>query len=218
MKNLYCIAGLGADKDVFQYLDLSFIKPVFVEWLPPLENETLQHYAMRLKEKYIHDAEPVIFGLSLGGMIAVEIAKSIPSAKAIIISSAKTTYEIPFYWKAFKYVPVYKILPEWSLRQISIVRHFFLGARKPAAKNYVKQVAEHADAKFYRWAVGGILTWENKTVPSNIIHIHGTNDKLLPYKFVKADIPVNSGGHLMIIENAEEISRLIKRLLLENAA
>jgi len=218
MKNLYCIAGLGADKNVFQFLDLSFIRPVYVDWLPPFENEPLQNYAMRIKEKYIHDPEPLIFGLSLGGMIAVEIAKSIPSAKAIIISSAKTKNEIPFYWKAFKYLPVYKVLPEWLLKQNMAIRSYFLGAKKQAAKNYVKHVAEHGDLKFYRWAVGGILTWQNKTVPSNIIHIHGTKDKLLPHKLLKADILVNSGGHLMIMENAEEISKLIKELLSDKAA
>jgi hypothetical protein len=35
----------------------------------------------------------------------------------------------------------------------------------------------------------------------------------LPYKFLKADIPVNNGGHLMVIENAEEISALIKNII-----
>jgi esterase/lipase len=205
---------LGADENVFQYLDLSFVKPVYIDWLSPLENETLQQYAMRIKEKYIHDSNPLIFGLSLGGMIAVEIAKSVPSAQAIIISSAKTKNEIPFYWKAFKYMPVYKVLPEWSVKQNSGIRNFFIGAKKQTAKNYIKRVGKHSDIKFYRWAIGGILTWQNETVPSNIIHIHGTNDKLLPYKFVKADMPVNNGGHLMIIENAEEISALIKNIIM----
>ena len=218
MKTLYCITGLGADEKVFKYLDLSFVNPVFIDWLTPLSNETLQSYATRIKEKYIHESNPLIFGLSLGGMIAVEIAKSIPSAKVIIISSAKTKNEIPFYWKAFKYLPVYKVLPEWLLKQNMAIRSYFLGAKKQAAKNYVKHVAEHGDLKFYRWAVGGILTWQNKTVPSNIIHIHGTKDKLLPHKLLKADILVNSGGHLMIMENAEEISKLIKELLSDKAA
>ncbi|HYJ64839.1 MAG TPA: alpha/beta hydrolase [Parafilimonas sp.] len=213
MKTLYCITGLGADEKVFKYLDLSFVNPVFIDWLTPLSNETLQSYATRIKEKYIHESNPLIFGLSLGGMIAVEIAKSIPSAKVIIISSAKTKNEIPFYWKAFKYMPIYKVLPEWSVRKNLKIRHYFIGAKKQAAKDYIKHVARRGDIKFYRWAIENIITWENETVPSNIIHIHGTNDKLLPYKFLKADIPVNNGGHLMVIENAEEISALIKNII-----
>ncbi|HEY2726092.1 MAG TPA: alpha/beta hydrolase [Parafilimonas sp.] len=214
MKKLYCITGLGADENVFKHLDLSFVKPVFINWLSPLRNETLHDYAMRIKEKYIHEENPLIFGLSLGGMIAVEIAKSSPSAKVIIISSAKTKKEIPFYWKAFKYMPLYKILPEWSVKQNSLVRNYFIGAKNNAAKHYIKHVAKHSDIKFYRWAIENIITWKNETVPSNIIHIHGTNDKLLPYKFLKADIPVNNGGPLMVIENAEEISALMKNIIL----
>ena len=213
MKTLYCITGLGADEKVFKHLDLSFVNPVFINWLSPLENETLHDYAMRIKEEYIHESNPLIFGLSLGGMIAVEIAKSIPSAKVIIISSAKTKNEIPFYWKAFKYMPVYKILPEWSVKQNSLVRNYFVGAKQQAAKNYINHVSRHSDIKFYRWAIENIITWENETVPSNITHIHGTNDKLLPYKFLKADISINKGGHLMVIENAEEISALIKNII-----
>jgi pimeloyl-ACP methyl ester carboxylesterase len=214
MQTIYCISGLGADDGVFQYLDLSFVKPVFLKWLEPLKNETLHAYAMRMKEKYIHEENPLIFGLSLGGMIAVEIAKSIPLSKTIIISSAKTKKEIPFYLKTFRYIPLYKTLPDWSIRQRSLMREFFLGAKIKEAKNYVKKVAQHADADFYRWAIGAILNWENETIPSNVVHIHGSNDKLLPYKFIKADITVNNGGHLMIIENADKVSELIKSIIL----
>ena len=98
MQTIYCISGLGADEGVFQYLDLSFVKPVFINWISPLKNETLSAYALRLQQKFIHEESPVIVGLSLGGMVATEIAKSNPSAKVIIVSSAKTKKEIPFYF------------------------------------------------------------------------------------------------------------------------
>lgn len=214
MQTIYCISGLGADEGVFQYLDFSFVKPVFIKWIKPLQNESLANYAMRLKQQFIHEENPIILGLSLGGMLAVEISKLIPSAKTIIISSAKTKNEIPFHLKTFRYLPLYKILPDWSVRQHSLLREYFLGVKKTRTKNYVKQVAKHADGNFYRWAVGAILNWQNETIPSNVIHLHGTNDKLLPYKFVKTDITVDNGGHLMIIENAEEISFKLKQLIL----
>jgi len=85
MQTIYCISGLGANEKVFQFLDLSFAKPVFIQWIRPLDNETLPQYAMRLKEEFISEPKPVIFGLSLGGMLAVEIAKAMPSSKAILI-------------------------------------------------------------------------------------------------------------------------------------
>ena len=95
MQTIYCISGLGANEKVFQFLDLSFAKPVFIKWLFPLKNETLPQYALRLKEDFIDEPDPIIIGLSLGGMIAVEIAKTIPSARVILISSAKTKKENP---------------------------------------------------------------------------------------------------------------------------
>ncbi|HEY1872609.1 MAG TPA: alpha/beta hydrolase [Chitinophagaceae bacterium] len=213
MQTVYCISGLGADEGVFQYLDLSFVKPVFIKWITPLQDETLSSYAMRLKQKFIHDEKPVIIGLSLGGMIAVEMAKSLPSAKTVIISSAKTVNEIPYYWKMFQYVPVYKILPQWSIKRSLGIQQYFLGAYSNVSKQYIIEALEKADAEFYRWAIGAILTWQNQIVPSNIIHIHGINDRILPYKFVKPNISINKGGHLMIMENADEISSLIRNIV-----
>ena len=214
MQTLYCISGLGADEGAFQYLDLSFVQPVFIKWIDPKKDESLQHYALRLKQQFIHEENPTILGLSLGGMVATELAKVIPSAKIIIVSSAKTKNEIPFYFKTFKYFPAHKFLPDWSIRQHSPMREFFLGSKQEKTIKYVKHVAKHADGNFYRWAIGAILNWKNETVPKNITHLHGTNDKLLPYRFVQSDIKVDNGGHLMIIENADKVSKLIKEIIL----
>ena len=129
-------------------------------------------------------------------------------------SSAKTTDEIPYYWKVFQYVPVYKFLPAWIIKKPVHMRNYFLGATSHMTKDYVRHVTLNADEDFYKWAIGAIVSWENKTVPENIVHIHGINDKLLPYKFVKPDISIANGGHLMIMENATEISDLLKQVYL----
>jgi len=216
MQTIYCISGLGANEKVFQFLDLSFVKPVFIQWLPPLEKETLPQYAMRLKEAFIPEPEPVIFGLSLGGMMAIEIAKATPSSKAILISSAKTRSEIPFYWRMFLYAPLYKILPGTIVRRSRNLQRYFLGARLNSTKKYLKNTLKEVDIEFYRWAVHALLSWENETVPSNVTHIHGTKDNLLPLRYVNADITVENGGHLMIVENAVEVSACLRQILCKN--
>lgn len=213
MQTVYCISGLGADEKVFKFLDLSFAKPVFIRWPEPIRKETLQQYALRIKQEFIHEPAPVILGLSLGGMIAVEIGKAIPSAKIIIISSAKTRNEIPFYWKFFQYMPIYKILPQWSLKSFSGLQRYFLSLRSDLSKTYIKGRIQHTDSKFYKWAVGAILTWKNETIPLNVTHIHGRMDKLLPYRLTTPDISVIGGGHLMIVENAKDISLILKQIL-----
>jgi esterase/lipase len=213
MQKVYCISGLGADEKVFKFLDLSFVHPVFIQWITPLKNETLEHYALRLKQQYIQEHNPVIIGLSLGGMIATEIVKSTPAARAIIISSAKTKNEIPLLVRLLRNVPLYKILPDAFIKRSLRTQQYFLGAQSVQARSYVKSALKNADLNFYKWAIGAIMKWDNTITPSNIVHIHGTNDKLLRYKFVKADISLKGGEHLIIIENAEEISSLIKKLI-----
>lgn len=157
MQTIYCITGLGADEKVFSFLDLSFAKTVFIKWIKPLRNETLADYALRLKDECIPDPNPVIIGLSLGGMIATEIAKTIPSAKVIIISSAKTELEIPPRLKLLRYVPLYKMLTVTLIQKTLKTQEYFLGARSKTARNYLKNLAERTDIHFYRWAIGAML-------------------------------------------------------------
>ncbi len=213
MQTVYCISGLGADEKVFKFLDLSFVHPVFIHWITTLKNETLRDYALRLKKQFIAGENPVIIGLSLGGMIATEIVKDTPGAKAIIISGAKSKNELPSRMLMLRFIPLYKILPDAFIKKSLRIQRYFLGARSKTARSYIRFALKNADTDFYKWAIGAIMKWDNKIIPSGIIHIHGTNDKLLPYKFVKADYTIKDGGHLMIIENADEISTLIKKLL-----
>ena len=88
MKNIYFFSGLGADERVFQYVDLSFCNPVFIKWNMPMKDECIENYALRLTEQIIEE-NPILVGVSFGGMIAVEVAKLIETEKVILISSAK---------------------------------------------------------------------------------------------------------------------------------
>ncbi|MGK6351614.1 hypothetical protein [Parapedobacter sp. DT-150] len=45
--------------------------------------------------------------------------------------------------------------------------------------------------------------------PSNTVHIHGTADRILPFRFVKADYVIPGGSHLMVVNRAKEISDII---------
>lgn len=88
-----------------------------------------------------------------------------------------------------------------------------LGTRGAEQRKVQRQILQDSDSSFTRWAVHAILTWKNTTVPPNVIHIHGTADRLLPYRYVKADYTVDKGRHIMILDNAEEISQLLKKLI-----
>jgi pimeloyl-ACP methyl ester carboxylesterase len=212
LKNVYFLSGLGADKRVFSFLDLSFCKPVFIDWLKPVKNESLQNYALRLR-KEISETDPVIIGISFGGMLASEIAKADGNVKAIIISSNKTHKEFPGYFRIGKYLPLYKWIPGNTKSKMIRPINLFLGAKGKDQKDLLKQIITESDPLFVRWAIGAILHWKSEENSSNIIHIHGTRDRLLPYRYVKADYTIQKGGHLMTMDNHEEISAILKKLI-----
>jgi len=212
LQKVYFISGLGADKRTFSLLDLSFCNPVFIDWIQPLPDESLAAYALRLR-KQISGEHPIIIGVSFGGMLVTEMAKADPGIKAIIISSNKTANEFPSLYRAGKYLPVYKWVPQTLLKKAALFRSLFFGPKGEKQKELFKQILNDSDTRFTRWAIHSILYWKNNVVPQNIIHIHGRSDKLLPCRRVKADYVVEKGTHLMIMNQPEEISNLIKKLI-----
>ncbi len=212
MKKVYFISGLGADKRIFSFLNISFCEPVFVDWIKPEPDETLESYALRLKQT-ITTPSPVIVGISFGGMLATEMAKSDQTVKSIIISGNKTADEFPPYLRAGNYFPVFKWMPSSISRNLMLRSIGILGGKNKKVKDLLQQIILDSDTDFVRWAINSILHWKNKTIPSNLIHIHGTEDRLLPYRYVNADYTVEGGTHIMPLDNPEEISALLKELI-----
>lgn len=215
MNKVYFISGLGADKRVFSFLDLSFCEPVFIDWIQPLPHESLQGYALRLRNQ-IPDEYPVIVGISFGGMLVTEMAKADSNIRGIIISSNKTSAEFPAWLRIGKYLPVYKWSPATISKSIMLMNTWIIAGRKKEHKAIQKQIIRESDMKFVNWAISSILHWKNNTVPANIVHIHGTSDKLLPYRLVKADHTIKNGSHTMTLDKHTELSALLKSLIEKN--
>lgn len=209
---VYFIAGLGANKRAFTYLDLSWCNPVFVEWIKPIKNEGLKDYALRLRLN-IKDDNPIIVGVSFGGMLATEMAKADPNVKPIIISSNKTHLEFPGYLRLWKYFPVYNWVPPSIIKSTGRFTKHFIGPQGKAQKETFSQIMHETDPVFTAWAIGAILNWKNTQVPANLIHIHGTGDRLLPFSYVNNHYTIEGGKHIMIMDKAGEISVLLKKLL-----
>lgn len=209
MKNIYFFSGLGADERVFQYLDLSFCNSIFIKWNLPLKGESIENYASRLIEQ-IKDKRPILVGVSFGGMMAVEVSKLIKTEKVILISSAKTKHEIPSYFQFAGNINLHKIMPTTFMQKFKRINHFLFGVSSAKEKELLNVIIQETNPEFLKWAMDKIVHWNNEIIPDNIIHIHGTYDKILPYKFIKSDYNIQNGGHFMIIQQADEITRILK--------
>ena len=211
MKKVYFLSGLGADKRAFSVLDLSFCEPIFIDWIKPLQKESLVSYASRLRGQ-IPEEHPVMVGVSFGGMLACEMAKADPLMRAIIIASNKSSNEFPFYLRIGKYLPVYKWLPD-KLIKSGKTANWVLGVKDKTQKKLLADIVADIDPSFLKWAIDAILHWNEKEAPANVQHIHGTADKLLPLRYVKADHQIQGGTHMMSLNNPKEISSLLQKLV-----
>jgi hypothetical protein len=207
-KVVYIFSGLGADEKVFRKLDLSRYSPKFIEWIIPLEKESLENYALRLTEQ-IADETPTFIGLSFGGIMAIEVAKLISPGRIILLSSAKSRHEIPFHFRLIGKLRLHRLIPARMLMKPNPLTYWFFGASSVSDKQLLEQILLETNPKFFKWAIDKILCWSNTMPHEKIIHIHGTADRLLPYCNISCDFPVRSGGHFMILNKADIISKML---------
>ncbi|PRY28558.1 alpha/beta hydrolase family protein [Spirosoma oryzae] len=212
MKRIYIFSGLGADERVFQYLDFSGFTVTFIRWLQPLQNETIEEYAKRLTQQ-ITTVRPILIGLSFGGIVATEVAKLIDTEKIILVASAKTRQEIPFYYRLAGRLRLHKLLPVDLLKRPNALSNWFFGVCSQSDKKMLATILRDTDGQFLWWAIDKIITWKNQLVHSNSIHIHGTADRILPIRYVVSDRQVDGGGHFMTVNKAKELTAAIRSLL-----
>lgn len=214
MKHVYLFSGLGADQRVFQFLDLSGFSITCIEWIAHAENETIAQYAKRITNQ-ITTANPILIGVSFGGMMAVEVAKLIPTEKILVISSAKTRKELPDYFQATGKPTLLRIIPDWLLIQPNPVNHWLFGTESGRDKKLLNEILRDTNPRFLRWALTAIATWQNDHLHPNLKHIHGKKDKILPHRYVCCDFTVEDGGHFMIVNRADEVNALVREMLVE---
>jgi pimeloyl-ACP methyl ester carboxylesterase len=205
-------SGLGADESVFHKLDFTGYKVTYIKWIIPKSTETIEQYASRLVEQ-ISPIAPILLGLSFGGIIAIEVAKQIKTQKVILISSAKTKHEIPFYYRWTGYINLHRLLPIGIMKKTNFITYWFFGVSSITEKSLLKVILENTDPTFLKWAIDKIAKWKNEIKLENCFHIHGSNDKLLPIAFIKPDFLIENGGHFMVLNRADEINIFIQKKL-----
>jgi pimeloyl-ACP methyl ester carboxylesterase len=155
-----------------------------------------------------------LVGLSFGGLMAVEMAKLCTSAQVIVISSAVTCDQIPAYFKVFRWLPLQLVVPfKQLLWAVCGVLHWLFGLNDPEDCLLFKQVLVDTDPCFLKWAMNRVVGWRNQVVPENLLHIHGGRDRVFPFGHRSAHVVVPDGGHLMVLNRAQELSQLLMATL-----
>lgn len=214
--HVYCMPGMAAKPTIFEHLQLlprDRFKMHWLSWIPPQKKEPIQHYAMRLCA-FIKHKNPVLIGVSLGGVIVQEMQKFMAVKRLILISTVKTKYEMPPLMKWARKTRFYKILPT------GLVKHLVKLKRLPFGKTFKKRIRlyEHymgVDSKTYlNWAIEQMLFWDRETALPNLIHIHGDKDKIFPIRHIKFCYTVKGATHLLVVDRFRWLNDHLSALIL----
>ena len=161
---VYFMPGLAASPTIFENIKLpeDQFEMHFLEWFLPHEKESIESYALRMTEK-IQDENPVLVGVSFGGVLVQEMAKQMKVRKVIIISSVKSNTEFPPRFKVAKATKAYKLIPTQLLADIEKLVKYAFGDNIVAKriKLYEKYLSVR-DKRYLDWAIETILCWNQK--------------------------------------------------------
>ena len=205
---LLCFSGLGADERMFSRLNLEH-ELIHIHWEKPEPNETLQQYANRFK-RFIPEGETYGFiGLSFGGIIAQVLAQHFNPQYLILISTLGHSSDIIPYYRLAKFMP--SGLPLTSLAKFAPkpLFNFVFGANESSTRQILYETIFESDNDFIEWAIPQAIKFSGIPYKAHhVLQIHGLRDKLISCpdsdNLCKID-----GGHLLVYEQAEEVSKLI---------
>jgi len=212
--NVYFISGLGADCRVFNNIRLPLgHEAVHLHWIKPFKNEFLRDYALRLAQGIDQTKPYVLVGLSMGGMIATEIANHLNPVFTILISSVPLSAQLPRYFRIGGRFRLYRLVPPRVLSSGMILKRFFV-VKSKKDKILLQDMLRDMDPEFIRWAIHAVATWSNSQLPPEYAHIHGAWDRILPVRFCKPTEILRKAGHLMVVNRAAEVNIFIEKVFL----
>jgi thioesterase domain-containing protein len=213
---VYMMPGLAASAQIFERIILpeDAFEIFLLEWEIPLDNETLSAYAKRMAQKIIQP-NPVLIGVSFGGILVQEMARFIKARKVIIISSVKSNLEFPIKMKLAKTTKAYKLIPTTLFANVDNLTKFSFGPKiNQRLKLYEKYLVVR-DKRYLDWAVEQVILWERTEIDQNVIHIHGDKDDVFPIQYIQNCIVVEGGTHAMILIKYKWFNENLPKIILE---
>jgi pimeloyl-ACP methyl ester carboxylesterase len=215
--NVYLFSGLGADERLFRSFSLgNNHKVIALPWIHPRTSQNLSDYAQLLSKTYNFEAPYALGGVSMGGMVAQELAAITQPQKLILISTVVSRDEFPALLKLAGALNLGSILQKPALEAIATIGDKFT-IKSTEGRQLFYDMLKDSDKDFMHFGTKAILNWEAPRVDVPTIRIHGTKDRVFPIsKVKKVDIIIDGGNHFMIFERSTEISRRLMNELEKN--
>lgn len=214
--HVYFMPGMAANPSIFKYIQLpkNQFEQHLLEWFLPENQMTLSEYALEMTKRISHE-NPVLIGVSFGGMLVQEMAKFIPVKKVIVVSSVKSSAELPKRMQFAKYTKIHKLLPTGIVNNVELLAKYAFGETVNKRLALYEEYLSIRDKSFIDWSIDQIVNWQPSFRPESMVHIHGEKDNVFPIANIKNCIVVQNGTHTMIIHRAKWFNEHLPTIILE---
>jgi pimeloyl-ACP methyl ester carboxylesterase len=210
---LLLFPGLGADPRVFAPQQSLPFPLVLGSWPEPESpTETLVHYSHRVADQVGLRDHLYIGGVSLGAMVALEAASLLNARGVILIGGCTSGRQISPLFRsvlaASAAMPRRFLRPSLLLSPLAFL--IFERLSRQHRRLMTRVLREHSPEQT-RWSCRAILEWECCAMKPDVplYSIHGQEDKVIPLQNVQVDRVVPKGRHLINLQCADEVNRVI---------
>lgn len=194
---------MGANSDTYPKEKYSYLQGVnFIDWPDYKDEKSLSEVANRIISQYQINKEMIVGGSSLGGMVAIEIAKIVGIKKIILIgSTTQPEFINPLLQKLSglaDYTPV-KII------------QIFAGKVNQYSNNELLSMFEESNSEFIKAMCKALFEWEGLgNYKCYVFQIHGKQDIVIfpPKENIKI---IPDGGHLISMSHADIVANFINK-------
>lgn len=209
--------GMAASPSIFKNISLPELRfeSHWLEWFVPEKGMSLEEYASALCQQ-VRAPDPVLIGVSFGGILVQEMAKQLHCRKVIIISSVKCISELPRRLMFARYTGIHKLLPTGLVNNVEMLTKFAFGETVGKRLELYEEYLGIRDAYYIDWSIDQMVNWKQETYAPNLVHIHGEKDAVFPIQYINNCIPVRNGTHTMIIHRYKWFNERLPAIILED--
>ncbi len=207
--------GMAAGPQIFEYIKLPDIYDIYyLQWQMPQPDESLKSYVNRLIKTQIHHTNPILLGVSFGGIIIQEMARQLSVKQLILISTIKNSGELSPFLKNIGRYRLYKLIPLSLLNHLDILEKIAQTSRAKLKIKLYRKYMNINNPVYLRWSIEQILNWQSDKIKKPYVHIVGEYDRVFPEKYITdPKIIVPEGRHDMIIFKAKWFNNYLPKLM-----